>query len=213
MSDRIYIQKMIPPQLPFGVSEDELIKQAKSTQNCVLGISIVQLVLQIFLKGSLDRLWNLFFTMQIICYLVIYTVSLPANTSIYMVEFTKLIEFTVLNPDSLIQLAIGDPEFKLVNLMSGYIKTDGALSMADDLSFYLLVLLFGSILMVTLCVVYFTIIKARAKLKKLKDFLMKKFFCNGMIRSITIAYIKLCISFGAQVKEELNHKAEQTSRE
>ena len=75
--------------------------------------------------------------------------------------------------------------------------------MVDDLSFYLLVLVVCSILLVSTCLVYFAIKKARAKLIKLKDFLIKKFVFNGMIRSITIAYIKLCISFGAQVKEVL----------
>ena len=119
MNDRVCIQKGIPPQLPLGLSEDELIEQAKSAQSSVLGIFIVQLILQIFLKGSLDRLWNLFFTLQIICHLVIYTVPFPANTSIYIVEFTKLIEFTALNPDSLLQVAIGDPDLKLINFLAG----------------------------------------------------------------------------------------------
>ena len=149
--------------------------------------------------------------MQIICYLTIYTVPLPANTSIYMVEFTKLIEFTVLNPDSLIQAVIGDPEFKLVNLMSNYIKSDGALSMADDLSFYLLVLLVCSILMLTLCVVSFAVKRLKAIGTKLLRKIIKKFLFNGMIRSITIAYIKLCISFGSQVKEVLRQNKEQTT--
>ena len=125
---------------------------------------------------------------------------LPANTSIYMVEFTKLIEFTVLNPDSLIQVAIGDPNFKLVNLMSGFIKTDDAKSMADDLSFYLLVLLVCSILLVAMCVVYFTVKRAKEMVINLRDKIVSKFIFNGIIRSITIGYIKLCISFGAQVE-------------
>ena len=63
MSDRVYIQKMIPTQLPKGVSEDEIIGQAKTAQGGILASVIVQLLLQIVLKGSLDRLWNLFFTM------------------------------------------------------------------------------------------------------------------------------------------------------
>jgi len=54
---------------------------------------VVQLLAQICLKGSLNDLWTLFFTMQIMCYLKIYDVILPANAELYVVEFTKIVEF------------------------------------------------------------------------------------------------------------------------
>lgn len=79
--------------------------------------------MQLVLKGSLDRLWNFFFTMQIICYLVIYDVQMPANTEIYMQQFTKLIEFDLVNPDSILQKITGDPDFKLASFVMGLAKS------------------------------------------------------------------------------------------
>jgi len=46
----------------------------------------------------------MFFTLQIICYTKIYDIAIPGNADIYIVEFTKLIEFDVLNPDTILQM-------------------------------------------------------------------------------------------------------------
>ena len=54
---------------------------------------VVQLLAQICLKGSLNDLWTLYFTMQIMCYLRIYDVNFPVNTEMYLIEITKIIEF------------------------------------------------------------------------------------------------------------------------
>ena len=41
--------------------------------------------------------------MQIVCYLKIYDIPIPSNTEIYIGEFTKIIEFDLLNPEKLAQ--------------------------------------------------------------------------------------------------------------
>ena len=50
----------------------------------------------------MDDLWELYFTLQIACYLSFYKIMFPANAQIYIIEFTKLIEFSILNPEGLI---------------------------------------------------------------------------------------------------------------
>ena len=55
--------------------------------------------------------------MQLLCYLTIYDIPIPANSEIYVTQFTKLIEFDVLNPEGVIQLV--DPDFNLHELISG----------------------------------------------------------------------------------------------
>ena len=64
---------------------------------------------------------------------------MPANTDIYVTEFTKLIEFKILNPDGILQMVTNDPDMKLVNLLSGLAKKEGEPKMIDDLSFFILV--------------------------------------------------------------------------
>ena len=63
------------------------------------------------MKGAINDLISLYFTLQIICYISIYDTPLPSNTEIYMYEFTNMIEFKALKPDSIIGLV--NPDFKL----------------------------------------------------------------------------------------------------
>jgi hypothetical protein len=53
-----------------------------------------------------------------ICYLPVYTeLPIPANTSIFLREFTKVIEFESLNPFGILRFF--DPEFGLEKWIKG----------------------------------------------------------------------------------------------
>ena len=53
-------QVSIPPQLPEGVSEEEVQSTAQAGSRGAVAIVIIQVILQVFLKGSMDELFNLF---------------------------------------------------------------------------------------------------------------------------------------------------------
>ena len=59
----------VPPQLPPGVTEEAMAQMAADQDKTTKALMIVQIVAQFFLKSSLDSLWGLFFSLQIICYL------------------------------------------------------------------------------------------------------------------------------------------------
>lgn len=40
-------------------------------------MAIIQLVIQLFLKGSMSRLWTLYFAMQLYCYMGILSLEKP----------------------------------------------------------------------------------------------------------------------------------------
>ena len=92
----------VPRQLPKGVSEEQLVKQASVASYSAIGITLLEIIIQISLKGSLDRLWVMFFTLQIICYLSIYDVAIPANAEIYVQKVIEILEFQLINPTGLI---------------------------------------------------------------------------------------------------------------
>ena len=77
---------------------------AQSASNGMKAVFVLQILFQICLKGALNDFWLMFFTLQIICYLKIYDIAIPGNADVYVVEFTKLIEFDILNPDTIIGL-------------------------------------------------------------------------------------------------------------
>ena len=55
-----------------------------------------------------------------VCYLSMYDISIPSNADIYVEQFTKLIEFDILNPEGLVKMV--DPEFNLKEFISGQMR-------------------------------------------------------------------------------------------
>lgn len=76
----------------------------------------------------------------------------------------------------------------------------GEASMMDDIGFYLIIAGVAAMVVCLLVIAMFILRKFRDKIKGLLLKIYNKFVFNGMIRSITIMYIKLCMSFGLQLK-------------
>lgn len=199
----LYLSEIFPKQLPTGVSEEQLQTQAESAGNSMKFVVVLQLLLQICMKGALNDLWTLYFTLQIIAYLNIYDSSIPGNTEIFITELTNLVEFKVLNLQGLVQLF--DPEFNLKDFILGkkdqlILSKDQKASVLNDLGFYLIwTALVGAFLFIAILLV--VVLKRfgekiRAKLVALKN----KFIYNGVIRSATISYIQICITTGKQLE-------------
>jgi hypothetical protein len=66
-------QNSIPEQLPDGMSEAEIAKSAGQGKNTGLTVVILQIVAQIFLKKGMDKMWALFFTLQLVQSITIYS--------------------------------------------------------------------------------------------------------------------------------------------
>jgi hypothetical protein len=60
-------------------------------------------VLQVFLKGSMDELFNLFMILQMSKSITIYPVNFPANSLIYISELRSVIDFEMLDPNLILQ--------------------------------------------------------------------------------------------------------------
>jgi len=108
----------VPRQLPKGVDADAVEASADSAGNAVKGIMIIQLVAQVFLKGALDNLWSLLFTLQMCCFLVIYKIPIPSNGMMYIKNYTSLIRFEVLKPEGIVRL-VYDKDFVLKEFIQG----------------------------------------------------------------------------------------------
>jgi hypothetical protein len=145
--------------------------------------------------------------------LKIYDVPIPSNAEIYVEEFTKLIEFDILNPDGLLQ-ALGYENFRLMDFILGrdmdkFVNEDGSKSIYEELRFFILI----GVAALTFVILLALFSLFRRFKQKIIDFVYKqkeKFIFNGIIRSISIIYIKFCISFGAQIKMFLKGNKNQT---
>jgi len=166
-------------------------------------LMIIQLFAQIFLKGALNNLWSLLFTLQLCCFLKIYDIPTPSNAEIYMSQYTSLIKFEVLKPQGLVRL-VYDTKFDMKVWIQGQKKL---LSDPDELvsSFYDLLLY---IILAGLSVVFLVamVILKRSLPPKYKKMVadklkasLDKFFWNGAIRSVYISYIDVAINCGLQM--------------
>ena len=111
------IINMIPRQLPRGIDEESVKTIGSTSEKIVLAIAIIQIAIQYFLKGALDRLWQMYFTMQMLSYMTFYDTPLPALAEFGLELTTSMVEFKSLKLENLISTI--DPSFSLYSLMIG----------------------------------------------------------------------------------------------
>lgn len=176
--------KSIPRQLPKEVDEESLKNSAVGAGAAMQSFMVIQLVAQFFLKGLMQNLWSLFFTLQLICYMKIYTFSVPSNTEMIVKEVTKIIEFEILNPQGIVRLFY--PKFKLTDLLfkedENSLKPDYARSLLEYMQIYIVFVCLFAIVLVLLLILAL-IRKIREKIMIKLDAVKKKMLFNGIIRS------------------------------
>ena len=130
-----------------------------------------------------------------------YSVNFPSNSEIYLNEFRGIIEFDILNPEKFVRTFIWE-DFSIKELING-VKAQQEEGLIDDLFIYIVVIVVFVIVLQVMCLCYFCCKPLRLKIiNKLKN-IKNVFFFNGMIRSITVAYIQYCMTNGKQVKKIL----------
>lgn len=60
-------------------------------------------------------LLSLFFSLQVICYLIIFNVPMPPNLGIFIEELTKLIEFRMMSINNMGATISGNSDFNVIN--------------------------------------------------------------------------------------------------
>jgi len=119
-------------------------------------------------------------------------------------EFTKIIEFSLLEPEPLIKLFY--PEFDLMAFVKGekvmVTDKDQEASVLKDLKVY--IGLAAGVVLLVLSLVIFRLVKMfRAKIEEKLDAFKKQFMWNGFIQSIDITYIEVCLTVGTQVTMQM----------
>ena len=133
---------------------------------------------------------TLYLTLQVMVYLYTYDIPLPANVEIYNAELVKLIEFHILDPESLIR-EFFDPDFTLKDFLLGNHGIDLSISSAffDQVGVFIWIIAATLFLLFDLSILAcFPRLRATIKTRVINFF--KALFWNGLIRSCTIAYLQ-----------------------
>lgn len=199
--------KTVPRQLPKGVSAEQVQAEADSAKNSFTAIVIIQLVLSVFLKGVLDDLWGIFLILQILAYLSLYKVEIPASVAMYVEGIRGIVTFKMLKPDPI--LGMLEPGLTLEALLGAAkgANTDLPQEMEEAgqtasflVNMFIYVAAFGVFFIVLIVLVLLTQIKKwRSKIEAIVEGVKKKTFWNNAVRSVTISYIETAI----QLKNKL----------
>lgn len=196
--------KFSPTQVPKDVSENKLNADAKQTNNAMIALIILQIVAQLALKGGMDDLWSMFFTLQIVCYLKFYGVIVPTNVNIYRDQFVKLVEFNMFNPQKAVQMV--NPNFDLMDWIRGreimVVNKAQEASVFNDLKIFILL---AAVLVAILLTLVIGFVLTRACFPKTAEWiknqlksLKQRWTWNLSIRTIDISFIQVVITCGTQ---------------
>ena len=76
------------------------------------------MLVQLAFKNSMAYWFPMYISLQMICYLVIYNyIPIPANSTMFLSEFQKVVEFESLNVFGIVRFF--DPDFKLERWLNG----------------------------------------------------------------------------------------------
>ena len=101
-TSHMVIRQTIPRQFPKDFDAESLATQTEAVGSYLQALVIVQLVMQIFLKGTMGDLLCLIFILQLLMEQLSFGLTLPANVEIFLEQGKSLIEFDALKPDSIL---------------------------------------------------------------------------------------------------------------
>lgn len=147
----------------------------------------IQIILQLILKLSTDRLWVMFFTLQMMTYLIIWESLVPANFLDFNQAMKSIFDFEYLKVQSLIKIWYPDFSFgKMINAGKEKIKGE---SLLDNLIVYIS-LFVGFMLFFILIMIAKTLV---TKHKKAIDLYLRelkfKIFWNGIIKVLCVSLL------------------------
>lgn len=202
------VSKSIPRQMPIGLVEEEVVEQATSVIGNIEWIMYVQICIQPILKKGMGQLMVIFYIMQMLKGIALYSIYIPASLEIYLGEVRNLVDFKMLDPDGLIDEIWANQT--MWSMITGHIKQEYDVvidpgmaaagfenaNLVQNLQIYFFYL---SCFVVAMMVMYilsmFQCLKDR--LKSYMSTTYNAFFFNGFILATELAWLNYCLMANA----------------
>lgn len=200
-SDYESLNEAFPKLVSKDIDYRQIDSLAKQCFYVFLAFILLFLVMKFLLLGSISDIWVLHFACQMVLYLHIYQIYMPANAITFVIEFKKLIEFDWLNPVKYYTWS-QDQKFRLSDWLMGierlpFDNDDQTYSIIDELQIYVFaVLIYLFIYFTTLALryIFFCSRKLRHFFRDHAEAMNKKVLYNWVIRLICVIYVQLCIT-------------------
>jgi len=151
------------------------------------------------------------YAVQLVLYIHIYDVYMPANTMTFITELKKLFEFDFINPIKY-HAWIHNKYFRISDLLMGsesilFDSEDQMYNIVDELQLYIMIVLFYIILISILLTLRHIICCSKSTRHFFRDKIWKinkRVMYNWTIRLVMVMYIQLCISSFNQMRLWVN---------
>ena len=86
----------IPRQLPEGIVAEEIEEQMITTKNALGSFLVIQLILQIYMKGNYIAMLRFLYVIQYVTYLYLLDIGYPATVDMFLEQCKSLSEFDMI---------------------------------------------------------------------------------------------------------------------
>ena len=192
----MHFVKLVPKQLPKGVSEESLEEMAHSQSILFLAVILVLLGFAFWLNGEMVYFWTFLSMLQIVVYMPIIRVNLPPNAEIFLESMRHVAEFELFDSHAFINFfskLVGLPEHDDKNPNAEEYKGAGftSLEFHENMGYIFLMITFLALALLTIAILSIWKPKAKKILKKIE----KKWVWSYTIRFISVCYIFTVIAY------------------
>jgi len=192
----LHFVKIVPKQLPKGISEESLAEQAHSQSILFLAVIIVIMNISFWLNGETVYFWTFIQMLQIVCYMPIIRVNLPPNAEIFLESMRHVAEFEFFDSHKFINFAsslAGIPEHDDNDPNAEEYKGAGFVSLEfhENMGYIFLVIILMFIALLVLMMVSLCKPKAKKMLTKTK----KRWVWSNTLRLISVCFLFTVIAY------------------
>jgi len=105
----------VKSQLPEGVTTEEVAGDARKASGATGGVAVVQIITQVCMKGSIEKVMMLIYYLQLTKSISFYSIKLPANAQLYLEETRKFVDGEYIKPEYL--MMVFGVEFELSDVL------------------------------------------------------------------------------------------------
>jgi len=168
LSDQVETMvKVFPKQVSKDVDWQVISSVIKQIFYVFLAITVLFLAFKRHLMGSISDIWVLLYACQMVLYINIYDVYMPANAQEFITSFRRLVEFDWLNPVKY-YITFWDRNFRLSDYLSGtgpqpFDTEDQSFNILEELQFYAILTVITISIIIILGIIRTVIICSESK--------------------------------------------------
>jgi hypothetical protein len=99
LPENTVIRRSLPRQIPLTGFAISMVKNGESATTTTQAVMAGNVFLQLFLRASLNHLWSMINTQQIILMMPLFNLAIPANAALFFGYLKQIASFDIIPTD------------------------------------------------------------------------------------------------------------------